>query len=925
VSNKEFRVKLSVDDGELNTGFARADQRAAAFAKSVADAMASGSSRLGTEVARYSASTTSGLQVVGKRMGDVAANTKLTSQEMMALNYTASDVAASLASGASPFTILLQQGGQLKDSFGGFGPLFQKLGSFVTVANVGLAALAATAGTVAAAVLAGMKEQDAYNKAILLTGNYAGLTNDRVAEMAAALADSVGVTQAASREMVVALAATGRVGRDELDSVAAAALRFQKATGRTAEDVAGYFAGMQDGVTAWATAADKSYHFLSAAQLDHIKRLEEEGKTSEAMRVASEALYKHLGGDAVKNLGYLEQGWDAVTSAVGRAWEGMKALGREQTNAQKIAGLQAQILANEQRIAEARDNARGAGMFGTDGSDKVIKAAQARIDAAKQELQGMERLRLEEQAGANTRAARAGMEDRAKVAQLAIDKLNEQADKQGALNKALAEYRRQVADLAAVGRAPSAAEQATQEAAIRDRFKDTKARAAQNQTTNAVRDKLNSLGGEDASLRQQIAQFDQYGRAVDSTTRSVIDFELTQGKLKSASAAAAQELRALADSVDSQKLKLAQLKEAERLDNRVERLRASAAAQALSNREARVAQELAAIDEKTLPKGSALYEQKAAAIRAAVNAAEDQLTVQRLAAASRQVDDDIARLDEETQMLTRNSLQRQIATYALRLEAQARKEAANSPDMVGTIEADRYEKLQRYSTAATFSYNRQRMALSGIEAAAVRYVEETENSAAAAGRMFERTVGGMEDALTSLLTNGKADVKQLVNTMLAEFNRLYVVRPLLAQLAGGGAAGGGVNVAGLIASGIGSIFGASLGTGTTAALASAAPGDALDNFLAFNNNFAGARAGGGSVEPGADYLVGELGPERFRPAVAGTIVPNSALKAGGPAVQVVQHFTVAAGASRVEMAAMAARGRDEAVQTIARMIKQGQL
>lgn len=39
--------------------------------------------------------------------------------------------------------------------------------------------------------------------------------------------------------------------------------------------------------------------------------------------------------------------------------------------------------------------------------------------------------------------------------------------------------------------------------------------------------------------------------------------------------------------------------------------------------------------------------------------------------------------------------------------------------------------------------------------------------------------------------------------------------------------------------------------------------------------FAGSRADGGPVAPGGAYLVGERGPELFRPATAGTVEPAS--------------------------------------------------
>jgi phage-related minor tail protein len=47
--------------------------------------------------------------------------------------------------------------------------------------------------------------------------------------------------------------------------------------------------------------------------------------------------------------------------------------------------------------------------------------------------------------------------------------------------------------------------------------------------------------------------------------------------------------------------------------------------------------------------------------------------------------------------------------------------------------------------------------------------------------------------------------------------------------------------------------------------------------------FAGARADGGAVLPGGAYLVGERGPELFRPSGAGSIEP---LAGGGVSVTV---------------------------------------
>ena len=49
----------------------------------------------------------------------------------------------------------------------------------------------------------------------------------------------------------------------------------------------------------------------------------------------------------------------------------------------------------------------------------------------------------------------------------------------------------------------------------------------------------------------------------------------------------------------------------------------------------------------------------------------------------------------------------------------------------------------------------------------------------------------------------------------------------------------------------------------------------------------GGMAGGGTVQRGRPYMVGERGPEMFVPNTGGRIVPNGALPRGGGATTVV--------------------------------------
>ncbi|EKC4000611.1 phage tail tape measure protein, partial [Escherichia coli] len=56
------------------------------------------------------------------------------------------DIATQLAGGQNPWLILLQQGGQVKDAFGGMLPMFRGLAGAITLPMVGVTSLAVATG-----------------------------------------------------------------------------------------------------------------------------------------------------------------------------------------------------------------------------------------------------------------------------------------------------------------------------------------------------------------------------------------------------------------------------------------------------------------------------------------------------------------------------------------------------------------------------------------------------------------------------------------------------------------------------------------------------------------------------------------------------------------------------------------------------------
>lgn len=339
-------------------------------------------------VAPASSRTQDALGALGARAGTGAKqftqlrkDTALTRQEVLALNYTVSDVAASLASGASPFTILLQQGGQVKDAFGGFGNLVSKLSSVLTVGRVALGGLALAAGSAGYAFYEGAQQSRAFEKALQLTGNRAGLTAASFDAMAGSIAAQSKVSIGMSREVLQAAVETGQFGSTAIGAVSAAAATLARATGRSAADVVKDFATMSAGVAKWAADHNRSYAYLTVEQYKYIRSLEAQGRAEEAMRVNAEALDKALK-DRQPELGTLQKLWEGLKNTASGAWDAMLAVGRTETGDQVMARLRAQLAYQKETLAYESDGRATKAQL--DGRRAIIEKIEAQLDAQRE-------------------------------------------------------------------------------------------------------------------------------------------------------------------------------------------------------------------------------------------------------------------------------------------------------------------------------------------------------------------------------------------------------------------------------------------------------------------------------------------------------------------------------------------------------------
>lgn len=277
---------------------------------------------------------------VGETIRKTGLSSAQTAQALQQLPMQFSDIFVSLQAGQSPLQVFLQQGAQIKDSFGGIGPAIRETGKFA----LGLVSpmTIATAAVVALGVAykQGSDEATAFAKSITLTGNAAGTSVDQLATAARSVSQSVGTVGAAA-EVLAQLAGTGTIAVSSFDSIATAALKMEKAVGKsTAETVEEFAKLAKDPVNA-SRELNNELNYLTATQYQQIAALQEQGDELGAAALAERAYADALSQRAdeiVENLGSIETAWYAVKGAAKGAWDAILDIGREDTLQQKLQG-----------------------------------------------------------------------------------------------------------------------------------------------------------------------------------------------------------------------------------------------------------------------------------------------------------------------------------------------------------------------------------------------------------------------------------------------------------------------------------------------------------------------------------------------------------------------------------------------------------
>ncbi|MGN8346366.1 phage tail tape measure protein [Pseudomonas sp. SMV71] len=701
------------------------------------------------------------------------------------------DIAVSLQGGQNPLTVLLQQGGQLKDMFGGIGPAAKALGGYVLGLVNPFTVVAAAIAGLTHAYYSGSEEAVGYREELIKTGNAAGTSADALTQMARQVSATVGTTGAAA-EVLTKLAGAGKIASGSFEGITVAALEWEKATGRAVEETIAEFVKIGKDPVAAAKDLNDQYNFLTASTYSQIVALKAQGDTIGAAKLLTDTYVdtiKNRSSEVTENLSIWERGWKSLKGEISATADSVKDIGREQALASRITDAQ-------QRMAAAQSMVNG---------DPSDTDAQEALKNTKLELEFLVQQKNTQDAiakaqGLNAQIQRDGIDASIRLKAISDSNLTNEEKR----NKLIKEYKRDVEALRKANAndplvQPDVVEKTIQN--IRDKNKDPKSPSSavnltgfndsKNQLSAILSEYKNAQKELEAAQKAGLVTQEDYllkrqaliGNERDEVTAAyeaeIAALEAAKGKASTSAAQRIQLDQKIADA------RANMVKAQEEADSELQVL--------ASNEQGRLAKQAQAIKSYT----DALDQQNVALRRAGSRAA-----------------DGVGRGDRE------NAINGELNGIADRANQQRLDLARDKADQSRNMSAEEYQaKLDAINRSekdlsATVLSNYEQMSeaqsdwRNGATSAFSNYLESARDVAGQTRSLFTNAFSSMEDAIVNFAMTGKLSFSDFAKSVLAD----------MARIATRAAASSAMEALfGLAASAAGSYFGGASSAGSTQA------------------------------------------------------------------------------------------------------------
>ncbi|WP_439426400.1 phage tail tape measure protein [Stenotrophomonas sp. T8] len=212
-----------------------------------------------------------------------------TAQAMRQLPAQFTDIFTSLQGGMPFFTVLVQQGGQIKDSFGGVEPALKGVSSALLGMVNPYTVAAAAVGLVVYAWYDAEQQAQAYTKALVLSRNEAAATTLTLVTMAQKTSDALQVAAGVGAEAAQAVGSNGKIAAQNLQDVANAAVAMKEISGQALDETIALYAKLAEDPVKGMQKLNEQVNFMTLALYEQVKALQEQGRNQDAVTVITRA------------------------------------------------------------------------------------------------------------------------------------------------------------------------------------------------------------------------------------------------------------------------------------------------------------------------------------------------------------------------------------------------------------------------------------------------------------------------------------------------------------------------------------------------------------------------------------------------------------------------------------------------------------
>lgn len=631
---------------------------------------------------------------------------------------------------------------------GNFGAL---RGSGITLANragwidklmtpKGLAVGGVIGGITAAVIglgkawMEGQEEGEAFNRQLELTGHYAGVTAGQLWALSKNLSGN-GITQHAMAGSLAQVVGSGAFHGNDIGMVAKAAAQMERSVGQSVSDTISQFKRLKDDPVSAAKALDDELHFLTATQLEQIRVLGEQGRTSDAARIAMSALAEETGkrtSDIDNNLNALGSTLQTLSDWWKQFWDAAMNIGREDS-------LDAQIASLQEKIQRAKK-------FPWTKASTTGEYDQQQLDALQERKRQQDLQDAKEQAERNYQE----QQKRRNAENAALNRMNETE---------AARHQREIARINAM----QYADQAVRDAAIQR--ENERYEKAIKKKTPATRN--------------------------DEATRLLLQYSQQQAQVEGQIAAARQSAGMATERMTEAHKQLLALQQ--RISDLAGKKLTADEKSVLAHKDELI-QALTLLDAKQqeLQKQTALNDLKKKSIQLASQLAEEERALRQ------QHDLDIATTgmgDKQRQRYqTQFSLQQKYQQQMEQLERDSKQKGTYGTDEYRNAEQMLTDSLNRQLNENRRYWQEQELMQADWKNGAMRafqnFTESADNAAGTAEQMFTAAFNSAGNALATFCTTGKLNFKSFTASLLSDLAKIMSQMAMMQAVKGIGSAFG---------------------------------------------------------------------------------------------------------------------------------------